>query len=69
VFEADYDKIELQNIVMMSFQWCHHHYVIKIFQFGSLPIKISGYGCGLGLMIWWSLKKAVLCPEKVVMVL
>jgi len=21
VFEADYDEIELQNIVMMSFQW------------------------------------------------
>jgi len=27
VFEADYDVIELQNIVMMSFQWLHHHYV------------------------------------------
>jgi len=25
VFEADYDEIELQNIVMTSFQWLHHH--------------------------------------------
>jgi len=24
VFEADYDEIELQNIVMTSFQWHHH---------------------------------------------
>jgi len=24
LFEADYDKIKLQNIVMTSFQWCHH---------------------------------------------
>jgi len=29
VFEADYDEIELQNIVMMSFQWCHHHYITE----------------------------------------
>jgi len=29
VFEADYDKIKLQNIVMTSFQWCHHHYITK----------------------------------------
>jgi len=29
VFEADYDEIKLQNIVMMSFQWCHHHYVTE----------------------------------------
>jgi len=48
IFEADYDEIELQNIVMTSFQWQHHHYVTKIasqnfFQFGLLPIKISGY--------------------------
>jgi len=25
VFEADYDEIELENIVMTSFQWRHHH--------------------------------------------
>jgi len=25
VFEADYDEMELQNIVMTSFQWHHHH--------------------------------------------
>jgi len=30
-FEADYNEIKLQNIVMMSFQWHHHHYVTKIF--------------------------------------
>jgi len=29
VFEADYDEIELQNIVMTSFQRHHHHYVTK----------------------------------------
>jgi len=45
VFEADNDKIELQNILMTSFQWSHHHYVTKItsqklFQFAHLlPIK------------------------------
>jgi len=26
VFEANYDEIKLQNIVMTSFQWRHHHY-------------------------------------------
>jgi len=26
VFQADYDKIELQKIVTTSFQWRHHHY-------------------------------------------
>jgi len=29
IFEADYDKIELQNIVMTSFQWRHHYYVTE----------------------------------------
>jgi len=29
VFEADYDEIELKNIVMTTFQWRHHHYVTK----------------------------------------
>jgi len=51
-FEAGYNKIELQNIIMTSFQKCHHRYVTEkchqnngtiFFQFGSLPIKISGY--------------------------
>jgi len=51
VFEADYDEIEIQNIVMMSFQWLiiitSPKNVTKItsqifFQFGPLPIKISG---------------------------
>jgi len=28
-FEADYNEIELQNIVMMTFLWRHHHYVTK----------------------------------------
>jgi len=28
-FEADYDEVELQNIVMTSFQWHHHHYVTE----------------------------------------
>jgi len=30
VFEADYDEIELQNVVMTSFPWRHRHYVTKI---------------------------------------
>jgi len=29
VFEADYDEIELQNIIMTSFQRRHHHDVTK----------------------------------------
>jgi len=29
VFEADYDEVELQNIVMTSFQWRYHHYVTE----------------------------------------
>jgi len=65
VFEVDYDEIELQNMVMTSFQWRHHQYitekrqqnnVTKFFQVGPLRIKISGYASGLGLIIWWSLK-------------
>jgi len=66
VFEADYDEIKLQIIVMTSFQWRHRHCVTKnftkitsqkFFQFGPLSIKISGCDSGLGLIIWWSLKK------------
>jgi len=57
-FEADYDKIELQNIVMTSIRdvitITSRRNVTKItslkfFQFGPLPIKISGYASGLGL--------------------
>jgi len=29
VFEADYEEIKLQNIVMTSFQWRHHHCVTE----------------------------------------
>jgi len=29
VFEADYDKIKLQNIVMTSFQWRHYYVTEK----------------------------------------
>jgi len=29
VFETDYDEIEIQNIVMTSFQWRQHHYVTE----------------------------------------
>jgi len=52
VFEADYNEMELQNIVMTSFQWRHHHYVTEkrhknnvtiFFPIWALPIKISGY--------------------------
>jgi len=37
VLKAHYDEIELQKIVITSFQW-------RFFvQFGHFPIKISGY--------------------------
>jgi len=29
VFQADYDKIKVQKIVMTSFQWRHHHYITE----------------------------------------
>jgi len=29
LFQADYDEIEVQKIVITSFQWCHHHYVTE----------------------------------------
>jgi len=38
--------------------------VTNFFQFGPFPIKISGYASGLALIIWWSLKKAVLVLKK-----
>jgi len=47
VFEADYDKIKLQNIVMTSSPLRHQNF----FQLRPFPIKISGYISGLGLMI------------------
>jgi len=52
VFEADYDEIKPQNIVMTPFQLD----VItitsqKIFQFGPLPTKIFGYASDFGLII------------------
>jgi len=28
LFQADYDEIKLQNLVMTSFQWRYHHYII-----------------------------------------
>jgi len=50
VFEVDYDDIELQNIVMTSFQRRHHcvtekrhqDNVTNFFQFGPPPFKICG---------------------------
>jgi len=38
VFKADYDKIELQNIVMTSFKWHHHHYVTEKRQQNNVTI-------------------------------
>jgi len=53
VFEADYDEIELQNIVRRHFSdvitITSSRNVTKTFQFGPLPIKISDYASGLGL--------------------
>jgi len=51
VFEADYDKIKLQNIVMTSLPLHHEETSQNFFQFGPLPIKISGCASGLGLII------------------
>jgi len=44
VFEADYDEIELQNIVMTSSPLRHREF----FQFGPLSIKTSGFRSVLG---------------------
>jgi len=44
VFEADYDKIELKNIY--STPLSHRKTSQNFFQFGPLPIKISGYASG-----------------------
>jgi len=79
LFEADYNEIKLQNIIVTSFQLRHHHYVTeKRHQsnftniFSNLSpsqskflVKISGCASGLGLIIWWSLKKAVLVLKKI----
>jgi len=55
VFEADYDEIEFKNIVITSFRdvitITSPKNVTRItsqifFQFGPLPIKISGYASG-----------------------
>jgi len=54
IFEADYDEIKLQNIVMTLSPICHWKTSQKFFQFGPLSIKISGCASGLGLIIWWS---------------
>jgi len=37
VFEADYDEIELQSIVMTSFQWRHQNNVTKFFPIWAPP--------------------------------
>jgi len=47
-FKADYDKIELQkysyDVISVTSSPLHHqNNVTKIYQFGPLPIKISGY--------------------------
>jgi len=67
VFEAHCDKIELQNIVVTSFITITSPRNItkitsqKFFQFGPLPIKISGYAWVNNLMV---LKKAILVLKK-----
>jgi len=63
LFEANYDEIELQNIVMTSVQWPQHHSVTEkrhlnngtiFFQLGLLPIKISGYASDLQKNLIWT---------------
>jgi len=53
VFAADYGEIELQNsydvITITPPRNVSTLTSQKIFQFGPLPIKISGYASGLGL--------------------
>jgi len=68
VFEANYDKINLQNIVMTSFQWHHHHYVTniasqKFFQFGLLSQNfwLRRWSWVNNMMVF---KKAVLVLKK-----
>jgi len=65
VFEADYNEIKLQkysyDVISATSSPLRPQ---KFFQFGPLPIKISGYASGLGLIIWCSLKKAVLVLKK-----
>jgi len=55
VFEADYDEIEHQNsgdvITITSPTNVTKITSEKFFQFGPLPIKISVYSSGLGLII------------------
>jgi len=48
VFEADYDEIELQNIVMTSFQWRHHYDLTKITSQIFFPIWAPPYQ-----NFWW----------------
>jgi len=66
-FEADYDEIELQNIVMTSSPLHHRktlpNNVRKIFQFGPPLIKISGYAstfisCGVLIDLKMNSKKS-----------
>jgi len=69
VFEADYDEIEFQNIIMTSSPLRHHNNVTKIFPIWA-PHNQNFWLCQCfwvnNLMVF---KKSVLGLEKVVLVL
>jgi len=52
-FKNSYDVISVMSLPKITSK--------NIFQY---PITITGYASGLGLIIWWSLKKAVLVLKK-----
>jgi len=51
IFEADYDKIEVQNIVMTASSLRDRKTSQNFFQFGPLPIKISGYASEMAYLL------------------
>jgi len=58
-FKFSYDVISVTSSPLR-----HRKTSQKFFRFGPLSIKISGCDSGLGLIIWWSLKKVVLVLKK-----
>jgi len=69
VFEADYNEIKLQNIVMTSSLLRHQNNVTKIFPIWALSMKIFGCASGSWVNNLMVFKKSSLGLEKVVLVL
>jgi len=74
VFEADYDKIKIQNIAniaMTSFQWRHHHYVTEKRHQNNVTKKFSIWAL-LNHNFWlrqWSWVNNLVVFKKAVLVL